>query len=497
MSTSPLRRLLFHISHYSLASLLTMVAGFVSFPFLTRIFTVADYGAMNLIAATLSVTVAIGKVGIQHSIIRYQSEIASGKSQFNLENLYSTTFFGMLASGLVGGLILLAITYFGPADWLGDVPDIRLCFALTCIVVVSQVIESVIINLARARQQTTLLMVYQVIKRYANLGLVIAAILVVARSLISYYVAILVTEVTATVILAIHFFRKTADSYPKPSSFSTPLYLELLKFGIPMMIGYELSGIILSVGDRYVIHGLIGAEPLGLYSAAYNLCQYIQAVVISSVGQAIMPIYMQIWAEKGPDETAAFINRSLRTYCLVAAPVIAGITAVGPELLPALASDKYVSGVAVLPWVIGGMVLDGMNPMVGAGLFINRRSTAIVSIVMSSAALNVGLNFLLIPWLGVVGSAVATLVSYAVLAVVMALVGHRLLPVHMPWASMGRSAVASLAMFAAVYFLYPGHRLLTVALRAALGVLVYVAAIVAIDEDARELARKALARFRR
>src|SRR5262249_35502155 len=163
-------------------SLLTTIAGLVSFPFLTRVFSVAEYGMMNLIAATLSLTVAVGKVGVQHSIIRYHSEIASGKRTFGLNHLYSTTFFGMLGSGLAAGLILLAVTYLGPADWFGDLPDLRLCFALTCIIVVAQVVESVLVNLVRARQLTTLLMVYQVIKRYALLGLVIAGILLVARS---------------------------------------------------------------------------------------------------------------------------------------------------------------------------------------------------------------------------------------------------------------------------------------------------------------------------
>src|SRR5262249_59433715 len=116
------------------------------------------------------------------------------------------------------------------------------------------------------------------------------------------------------------------------------------------------------------------------------------------------------------------------------------------------------------------------------GLFIHRRTTAIVSIIMSCAALNVGLNVVLIPLLGVVGSAVATLVSYGAVAVLMALIGHRLLPVLLPWGSMGRASVASVVMFAVVYFVYPGHRLLTVAVRAALGMLVYTAAIVAIDK---------------
>jgi O-antigen/teichoic acid export membrane protein len=79
---SPLRRLFVQVSHYSVASLLTTVAGLISFPILTRIFSVDDYGRMNLISATLTVAVALGKTGIQHSIVRYRSEIREGKGRF-------------------------------------------------------------------------------------------------------------------------------------------------------------------------------------------------------------------------------------------------------------------------------------------------------------------------------------------------------------------------------------------------------------------------------
>jgi O-antigen/teichoic acid export membrane protein len=88
---SPLRRLFVQASHYSVANLLTTAAGLITFPLMTRIFTVADYGVMNLISATLTVSVALGKFGVQHSIIRYRSEITAGKGKFSTAQLYSTT----------------------------------------------------------------------------------------------------------------------------------------------------------------------------------------------------------------------------------------------------------------------------------------------------------------------------------------------------------------------------------------------------------------------
>jgi O-antigen/teichoic acid export membrane protein len=492
---SPLKRLLVQASHYGLTSLFTMVAGLITFPVLTRVFSVADYGAMNLVAATLLVSVAAGKMGVQHSILRYHSEIDAGKSRFTLGQLFSTTFFGMSMSALVVMLGLVLFTQLAPARWLGDA-RLRPLFAIASVLVIVQVLESALINFLRAEQRTASLMKYQITKKYLGLGFVLVSVLLISRTLTSFYSANLLSEGVALLILALWMFRHSARPRPKLAEFSRPLYLELLAFGIPMMIGYEMSGIILAVGDRYIIAGLIGEVPLGLYGAAYNLCQYVQALVIASLGQAIMPIYMQMWDQKGVAETSAFISRSLRTYVIFGIPIVAGLAAVGPELLPSLASDKYASAASILPWVIGGMVVDGTNTMLGAGLFIHRKTRTIMTIVLSSAVLNIGLNFILVPRIGIQGAAIATLICYTVAALAMGSAGRSLLPVALPLGTVVRAGLASVIMYYALRHVYPGKRLASVGVRVLLGAPLYGGIMVLISTDARELLQQVLGRLR-
>lgn len=496
MSDSPIKRLLVQSSHYSVASVLTMVAGLVTFPILTRIFSVGDYGLMNLVFATLSVSVAIGKFGLQHSIIRYDSEIRAGKSPFTLLQLYSTTLTGITVTSLVVIGLLVAGTQLVPLAALAE-PSVKLVFAIAALLVIVQGVESALINFLRAEQETAALMKYQVLKKYLGLALILGAVLLIARTLTAFYAASVLSEAAAVVALAKVVFGRGRRPLPRVDQFSRPLYLELLGFGIPMMIGYELSGIVLAVGDRYVIEGTIGREPLGLYSAAYNLCQYVQAAFIDSIGQAIMPIYMRLYDQQGPRDTEAFIDRSLRSYVLFGAPVVAGLAAVGPELLPSLASDKYASAAVILPWVIVGMVINGTTSMVGAGLFINRKTRVIMGIVLSSAILNIILNLLLVPRIGIVGSAIATVISYAVSTLSMAVAGQRLFRVALPFATILRSGAAALVMYMALRHLLPGYRLLSVGLRIVVGAPIYVVLISLVDRDARIILGKALARLRR
>jgi O-antigen/teichoic acid export membrane protein len=493
--TSPFRRLLVQSSHYGLTSLFSMIAGLVTFPVLTRLFSVADYGTMNLIAATLTISVAIAKVGVQHSIVRYHSEIEAGKSRYSRVQLYSTTAIGMTATAL---LVMLALTIFGhfaPSRFIGD-PKLRSLFAIASLLVVVQGTESVLTNYLRAEQKTAALMKYQIAKKYTSLACILVAVLLIARTLTAFYWSSVLAETVALVVLTVWALRAADWPRPRSAGFSAPLYKELIRFGIPMMIGYELSGLILSVGDRYVIQGILGEEQLGLYAAAYNLCQYVQALLITSMSQAIMPIYVKMWDTEGVAATSAFINRSLRTYVMFGAPIIAGLSAVGPELLPALASNKYASAELILPWVIGGMVVDGTNAFFGAATFIKRKTVTVMVIVLSGAVLNIALNIVLVPHIGIRGSAIATFACYAYVAVAFAISSRNILPVAIPWRTVVTAGVAALAMYYAVHHIMPGRRLLSVGVRVLIGAPIYTAAMVLISPEARDLVRKALARVR-
>jgi O-antigen/teichoic acid export membrane protein len=323
------------------------------------------------------------------------------------------------------------------------------------------------------------------------------AILCISRTLRSFYSANLFADTVSIGTLMWVLFADRSRARPRLGQFSRPLYQELVAFGVPMMIGYEMSSLVLAVGDRYVIEGLLGEKPLGLYAAAYNLCTYVQQIVITSIGQAIMPLYMQMWDTKGPEETSSFISSSLSRYVLIGAPVVAGLAAVGPELLPSLASERYASAAGILPWVIAGMVADGSNAMLGAGLFIHRKTKRIMAVVMSGAALNIALNLVLVPRIGIRGSAIATLVSYAATALALGLAGRRLLAVKVPVATIVRASAAAVVMYFVIYRLFGGHRLVTVGVRTAIGAAIYTLVMTAIDRDARALVKAALSRLRR
>ncbi len=68
---SEIKKLFSQSSHYLVGQALLMGIGFISFPILTRIFSVSDYGILGLITSTVAIIGAIVKLGFPPSIVRY------------------------------------------------------------------------------------------------------------------------------------------------------------------------------------------------------------------------------------------------------------------------------------------------------------------------------------------------------------------------------------------------------------------------------------------
>lgn len=485
-----LGRLLVHVSNYSIGNLLVTIASFISFPIFTRVFPVDEYGILSLVSSLLLFACGLGKLGIQHAIPRFYAEFRHGKAAFDGRTFYSTVLLGMGAVGIAATALWLGAGSLLPAAWVAD-ERIRYLMALTAPLVFVRIMESALVNILRAQQRSALLSAYTVCRRYMVLFLVLVTIFWVLPSLTGLYLATMAAESGAVIAIAVIVLRSNPLS---AASYSSSLHRSMLAFGIPM-IGFELGGIVLNVGDRYMLQALIGYEAVGVYSAAYNVCEYVQFIVIASVGQALVPAYTRIWEERGAAETARFVEQVLHFYLLLAAAVLAGLVAVGPDVLSLLASSKYAEGGVVIPWVMAGLLTSGSATMLGAGIYIHKQTRVMMVGVLLAAALNLALNAVLIPAAGIRGAAVATLASELLIAVLAFLYGRRTMRIVFPGLHLLKFLAMGAAMYWAVTQVHVDSILMDLTFKVVVGCLVYGALAVACDRRARSVARMVAMRF--
>ncbi|MEZ5935915.1 MAG: oligosaccharide flippase family protein [Alphaproteobacteria bacterium] len=486
----------FHTAIYSTSNLLVSAAGLISFPILTRMLSVEDYGILNLIALTLMILVGLGKAGLQRSIIRFGSEARSSASPFGEADIYMTSIVGMLAIVLAIQAVWSVASQFLPLGMVGDA-RVYPIFVLSGMMVVGQVLYSGISNVFVSEKASVSLSLINVLKRYSWIAVLVPCLLLAENKLQIFYLAGGLHELAFCAIMVIVCSRLFPLFRGKVSR---PMLRPLLAYGLPLA-GYEMISLVLVYGDRAQISYFLGTLDVGLYAAAYNLCTYLSTVFLISVATAITPMYMDRWEKGGRAETEAFLALVLRYYLMLSLPCAVGASLIGLDLITFLAGEKYTGAHDVIPYVITGMLVDGLTVVMAAGLQIQKRTGSMMAVMAAAAVINLGLNSVLIPLAGIQGAAIGTLLAYLFFTGGCWFLGRRILTVRLEWRPVLIYLLGTAAMALAVLSVGMPSPAANLLVKVMAGALVFAGVVLALDGEIRRIVlghgARALALLRR
>ncbi|ASJ74972.1 oligosaccharide flippase family protein [Granulosicoccus antarcticus] len=398
-----------HLRNYATAGIISAVVGLVSFPILTRNLSVADYGVVGLVTSSLTLCIAIGKLGVQHSVIRFFSQIKNGNIGFTVGQMNSTVsmvFFALAAMAtalwLFSGFVIL------PNVLQND--NIASLFSLAAIIVFIRLLGSGVMNFLRAQQRSGVVAIAQSVSRFLNLSLILVLLLLGDLDPWSVISCLLIAELVGVIYTAYHYLP---DFEFRMSDVSMKLAKALLMYGLPLMM-LESLGLVLRLSDRYLIESIMGVSALGQYSASYNLTAYIDIIILATLIQAVKPAYMQLWESDGRVATQKFLTSGFHLYMVVGIPFIAMFSLTSPHLLSFLAGDKYSPGTVIIPYVAISFWLEGTMHFLAAGLYIFKNTKVLMGWSLVATVINLSLNVLLIPRFGITGAAIVTIISYVI-----------------------------------------------------------------------------------
>jgi O-antigen/teichoic acid export membrane protein len=117
-------------------------------------------------------------------------------------------------------------------------------------------------------------------------------------------------------------------------------------------------------------------------------------------------------------------------------------------------------------------------------------------ILVAATLLNIALNCLLLPYLGLLGSAVATLISYSFCILLLSFAGRRVLPLKLKLTALARYLLAGLTAWLVGSRLEFGTPVVDVLARSVLTLTAYAVVLYILDRRARSATRWAVARGR-
>ncbi len=182
-------------------------------------------------------------------------------------------------------------------------------------------------------------------------------------------------------------------------------------FVLPLIPHY-LSQRILSSSDRIMIESMIGKSETGIYGLANSIGAILSVVVVSCDGVLAPWVYSNIKA--GRDEQVRKI--SLYTVAMMALLSL-GVIVIAPELTRLFAPKEYYDAIWTLPPLVLSVYFTLVYTFFIYYEYYYEETKKIMIATMSSAILNIGLNFFFIKRFGYIAAGYTTLFCYIIYTV--------------------------------------------------------------------------------
>ena len=445
---------------------LVTLSNIILLPILTRNLVIADYGAFALIMITLALLPPLVTLGLHNSLIRFG---AAAKDKRDIRELfYSMGFIVLVVSLTLSGLFLLFVPQIAASLFQNNlttalllIPNILIAcltvYVLQYFVTFQQIKRYTYLNLFNAYLETALV-AYFVLSGYGLEGAVIA-LLIEQLVVFSITMYLIVAEIGFVIPKFTHV-------------------REYLNFGLPLVPG-SISSWIVNSSDRYLIAFFLGAAAVGYYSPGYTAGTTI-SVISAPLAMLLPAVLSRHYDENSIADVRTIMTYSLKYYIGIALPCVFAISVLSKPILLLLTTQQIATnGYLVTPFVAAGTALFGVYAVLVQIIALKKKTAIMGTIWILCAALNFGLNLVLIPYLGLIGAALTTFLAFLLAFVLTTIYSFRYFKFDVNGGFIVKSVCGS-SIIAVFLLLWNPSGLLSIVLSIALAAAIYLTILLAL-----------------
>jgi O-antigen/teichoic acid export membrane protein len=425
-----LKRLAKHSAIYGIGGFVSRILAVLLLPLYTHYLTKADYGRVETLTAASTVLVIVLRLGITSAFFRFYFDSKEAADRVRVVRTSFWFTMVMATAGLIAGLVLAEP--IASALAMGGHENLVRAAAVG---LWAQMNYEQLTSLFRVEQRS----VQFVYASLANILVTVAATVVLVVGLDQHALGVLVGNFTGTLVvyLALLAYRR----YQLGLEFDRKLLREMNKFGLPL-VPSALALWAINFVDRLFVAHYKGQGEVGVYSVAVRVSSAIVFILIAF--RTAWPAFAySIEDDREARRTYAYVLTYLVLITCWASLALGALAPWIVDLLSAPPFHRAQEAVALLSFAAAAYA--GYTVLaIGSGRA--RRTQFNWVVTGSGAAVNIGLNVVLIPRYGMVGAAISTLVSYVALMVGMTLYSQRVYPVPYQWRRVLTAAGAAVGL---------------------------------------------------
>ena len=398
-----------------------------------------DYGVLSLARTALAFVLVIASVGLRQSLLRFLPELRVNQNQQGKRRFVLVVF----AIQLVVWAALLSISYFA-ADWVEVVlksSGIGIILVVAIALGAFELFFILISHILNAHYDTKHLSIATVLSHSVYIALLFVVLPrgygvngVLAAMAIGHGVAVLVLAPKLAALL------RGEGEGDDPRAIETG---RLLRFSLPFALIGILNVVVWRQSEVFFVFYFHGAELTGFFDLAYRLPQTLLEFIPGAVWPIVLAGFSEVYS-RNPDSLRLAIDKYYRMLFLLSTPLcLFGVT-FGGRIIPILYGEANMAAALPTQLFFAIFIVSFFGTPLSMALYVMEKSHVNLLIYLVLAVINIGLDLLLIPRLGIMGAVIPVAIVIAITPVIYKRVLARHLDgVTIPYAFIGRCFLAA------------------------------------------------------
>ncbi len=429
-------KLLKNTTLYTIGHVLPKAAQFLLLPLYSRYLNPSDYGIVQSMAVLSVILTIFFTMALDRSIYRLYFNYQSKKDK---KDYLGTVYVGLL---IISSLILLILL-------LGHSVVSKIFSSIPFYPYYAYAIFTVYFTIFGILPK-----VYFQVEQKADKFIVISIMeFVVSTAFIIYFVvfaskgasgmllgrlvqSLIFLPVYVYIMSSISNFCLKGDILKESLSYSWPL--------VPAM----LSAWILNFSDRIFIEHFFTLEDVGLYSLSYKLAQILLIFSIS-FNKAYEPLFFQLANQANQVESKTRLFKYNKVYSLFLIYLALAISLFSKEFV-FLLDAKYHNAHKLVPIIVVGILIGQVGGLFNRSIYQDKKTKQIMLLIIISAGLNIGMNYIFVPRYGPYGAALATMLTFLIFFIIKYLYAKKCYYIPTAW----KEIIPSFAILLASIFFF-------------------------------------------
>lgn len=447
------------------ANLITSASGIITVPLIIKILDVRNYGIWTQLFVTMVFISTFATLNLPYALTRF---LPGEKDKREIQDGIWSVFAIVLGISIVISAALMI--FADPVARFFESPKIFV--QILAIILIFEYVSQVFSNTFRAFQQNIKINILFTLQKLGEVALIIAAVYA-GFGLLGALLSVLIIKAAGFLLMGADIIRQIGFSLPKFRK--TKQYLS---FSAPT-VADTISGWAINSSDRYLVQIYLGTLFVGYYASAYTIGTFAINFLATPFGFLLPAILSKHYDENKTGDVKNYLRYSLKYFLLLAIPAVFGLSALSKQIMTILTTPESAGiGYLAMPIVALSMIPMGINAIIAQIISMAKKTKVGSTITTISAILNIGLNIVFIPWFGIIGAAITTLIAFTFTCAVTWIYSFRHVSFPIEWKFILKTVLASSIMAAFVFLLSPAG-LYGVLAAVFAGVLIYGILIIA------------------